>query len=98
MADNLANPRDFIYLLAQVVFRPNVTHEYPMNLTWTFSTAPVYPPESSTSGIRVNKTSEELFKIDKNKLEDQKTYWFRAAGKVTYLNLAIYILIKCAYL
>lgn len=93
MAYNLANPRDFIYLLAQVVFRPNIKYDYPMNLTWTFSTHPVYPPQSSTSGIRVNTTDDKLFKIDKNKLEDSKTYWFRAAGNVTYQILATYILI-----
>lgn len=93
MAENVANPRDFIYLLAQVVFRTNITNEYPMNLTWTFSTHPVYPPENSTSGIRVNKTNEKLFKIGKNKLEDSKTYCFRAAGNVTYHIFTIYILV-----
>lgn len=83
MENNFANPREFIYLLAQVVYKPNTKIEYPMNLRWKFSTDPVYPPTSSTSDIRVNKTSEELFKIDKNKLAYNKTYWFRASGNLT---------------
>lgn len=84
MANNFANPREYIYLLAQVVFKPNKKIENKNEFTWTFSTDPVYPPENSASDIRVNNTIQELFKIEKYKLEDDKTYWFRAAGNVTY--------------
>lgn len=84
MVNNYANPREYIYLLAQVVFKPNTKIMNSTEFTWTYSTHPVYPPEKSTSDIRVNNTIQELFKIEKNKLEDNTTYWFRAAGNVTY--------------
>lgn len=84
MVNNYANPREYIYLLAQVVFKPNKEIRNSTEFTWTYSTDPVYPPDKSTSDIRANNTIQELFKIEKNKLQDNTTYWFRAAGNVTY--------------
>lgn len=84
MVNNYANPREYIYLLAQVVFKPNKKIRNSTEFTWTYSTDPVYPPDKPTSDIRANNTIQELFKIEKNKLEDNKIYWFRAAGNVIY--------------
>lgn len=71
----IANPTDFIYLLVKVLLKPNATIVSHLYFTWTFSP----PLDSSTDSIRVHNTSQDLLKIDKNKLEHNKTYSFRAA-------------------